>query len=109
MTLLVYDCPCILFKIQALCFLFFSKARKVLCNPKKDERAPSPVSQILQHKAVSQFCIPEECAVVVFRVHLLFGRSNVQHEESKLPHYLLLSGEKLHDLLDYVLLRVLLK
>lgn len=47
--------------------------------------------------------------MVVFRVHLLFGESNVQYEKNKLSHYLLLSGEKLQDLLDCVLLRVLLK
>lgn len=78
-------------------------------NPEKEKKAPSPSLQILQHKAVTQLRVPKECAVVVFRVHLLFGRSNVQHEENKLPHYLLLSGEKLQDLLDCVLLRVLLK
>lgn len=36
--------------------------------------------------------------MVVFRVHLLFGGSNVQYEKNKLSHYLLLSGEKLQDL-----------
>lgn len=47
--------------------------------------------------------------MVVFGVHLLFGGSNVQYEKNKLSHYLLLSGEKLQDFLDCLLLRVLSK
>ena len=107
MTLLVY--PCILFKTKALNLLFFSKSWEVLCNPEEEKKASSPSLQILQHEAVIQLCVPKEYAVVVFRVHLLFGISDVQHEENKLPRYLLLSGEKLQDLLDCVLLGVLLK
>lgn len=98
-------------------FAHYSKYRFCISfssqNPEKfskiRQKAPSPSSQTLQYKAVIQLHVPKECAGVVFRIHLLFGRSNVQHEENKLPHYFLLSGEELQDLLDCVLLSVLLR